>query len=78
MSEIIEREALSGMELLIALTMLPISLRKEYESLIQQMLPTLDIKATVTELFLRLSPLFRFIDYGLLDHLISKFGSTKL
>ena len=78
MSEVMENEALSGMELLRALTMLPISLRKEYESLIQQMLPALDIKATVTELFLRLSPLFRFIDYGLLDHLISRFGSLEL
>ena len=77
-AEITENEALSGMELLRALTMLPISLRKEYESLIQQMLPTLDIKGSVTELFLRLGPLFRFIDYGLLNHLISKFGSAKL
>ena len=78
MSEIIENETLSGMELLRALTMLPISLRKEYESLIQQMLPSLDMKGTVTELFLRLSPLFRFIDYELLGYLISKFGSLKL
>ena len=42
------------------------------------MLPALDIKATVKELFLRLSPLFRFIDYGLLDHLISRFGSLEM
>ena len=76
--EITENEALSGMELLRALTMLPVSLRKEYESSIQQMLPTLEGKNTITELFLRLSPLFVFVDYGLLHHLISKFGSTKL
>ena len=78
MSEITENEALSGMELLRALTMLPVSLRKEYESSIQQMLPTLESKNTITELFLRLNPLFVFIDYGLLDHLISKFGSPVL
>lgn len=78
MSEVTENEALSGMELLQALTMLPVSLRKEYESSIQQMLPTLEGKNTITELFLRLSPLFVFIDYGLLDHLISKFGSPAL
>ena len=78
MSEITENEALSGMELLRALTMLPVSLRKEYESSIQQMLPTLEGKNTIAELFLRLNPLFVFIDYGLLDHLISKFGSPVL
>ena len=78
MSEITENDTSSGMELLRALTMLPVSVRKEYESSIQQMLPTLDVKSTITELFLRLGPLFVFIDYGLLDHLISKFGSMKL
>ena len=78
MSEITENDVLSGMELLRALTMLPVSLRKEYESSIQQMLPALEGKNTITELFLRLSPLFVFIDYGLLDHLISKFGSPVL
>ena len=35
MSEIAENQALSGMELLRALTMLPVSLRKEYKSSIQ-------------------------------------------
>ena len=35
MSEIMKNEALSGMELLRALTMLPVSLRKEYKSSIQ-------------------------------------------
>ena len=42
------------------------------------MLPTLEGRNTITELFLRLSPLFVFINYGLLDHLISKFGSPAL
>ena len=78
MTEVTENEALSGKELLRVLTMLPVSLRKEYESLIQQILPTLESKNTTTELFLRLNPLFVFVDYGLLDHLVSKFGSPAL
>ena len=78
MSELTEGECCSGIELLRALTMLPISVRKEYESSIQQMLPTLEGRGTITEVFLRLSPLFIFIDYGLLEHLVLKFGSTKL
>ena len=76
MAEITENEV-PGMEILRTLSMLPISLRKEYESSIQQMLPTLEGKSTDI-LFLRLGPLFVFIDYRLLDHLISKFGSSAL
>ena len=60
------------------LTLLPIECCKEYESLIQQKLPALEKSTRITTLFNRLNPLFTFIDYGLLQHLISNLGSTEL
>ena len=61
-----------------ALTKLPLAFRKEYESAIQNMLPDLEKREVVCNLFHRLNPLFTFIDYKLLQHLVSKFGSPKL
>ena len=52
--------------------------RKEYESTIQSMLPDIEKREVITELFYRLNPLFTFLDYELLHHLISKFGSHEL
>ena len=65
-------------DVLTELTLLPIECCKEYESLIQQKLPTLEESTRITTLFNRLNPLFTFIDYGLLQHLISNLGSTEL
>ena len=61
-----------------ALTLLPLTLRKQYESMIQGMLPELENREVVCNFFHRLNPLFTFIDYKLLQHLVSKFGSTEL
>ncbi|MCG8624068.1 MAG: hypothetical protein MJE68_19010 [Proteobacteria bacterium] len=61
-----------------ALTKLPFAFRKEYESIIQSMLPELEKREVIHNLFYRLNPLFTFIDYELLQHLISKFGSQEL
>jgi hypothetical protein len=58
--------------------MLPLKLRREYESRIQSMLPELEKKEAVRNLFNLLNPLFTFIDYELLQYLISKFGSKGL
>ena len=60
-----------------ALTLLPLTLRKQYESTIQGMLPELENREVVCNFFHRLNPLFTFIDYKLLQHLVSKFGSTE-
>jgi hypothetical protein len=65
-------------EVLRVLTMLPLKLRTEYESKIQSMLPELEKKEVICNLFYRLSPLFTFIDYELLQYLVSKFGSQGL
>ena len=65
-------------EVLRVLTMLPLKLRREYESRIQNMLPELEDKKVVHNLFYHLNLLFTFIDYELLQYLISKFGSQGL
>ena len=77
LSELKERRV-SVDDVLTELTLLPIECRKEYESLIQQKLPMLEESTRITTLFNRLNPLFTFIDYGLLQHLISNLGSTEL
>ena len=64
--------------LLQALTLLPFTFRKQYESAIQSMLPELENREAISNLFHRLNPLFTFIDYKLLQYLVSKFGSAKL
>ena len=68
----------SVIKILRALTKLPFGIRKEYESSIQNMLPDLEKREVIDNLFLRLNPLFTFIDFKLLQHLISKFGSQEL
>ena len=62
-----------------ALTMLPVTLKTEYDESVQQRLTVLEEATSVRRLFLRLNPLFTFIDYpGLLHYLISRFGSEPL
>ena len=65
-------------QVLQVLTRLPLTFRMEYESTIQNMLPELVKEKVVHNLFYHLNPLFTFIDYELLQHLISKFGSQEL
>ena len=65
-----------------ALITLPIAFRQEYERSIQQLLPAakeIDGQSVVTSsVFLLFNPLFAFIDYDLLNHMIKKFGSAEL
>ena len=65
-------------DVLLTLTMLPIPLKEVYECEIQEKLPNLEGKKRIKELFYRLNPLFTFVDYELLQHLISRYGSAKL
>ena len=65
-------------QVLRALTRLPFTFKTEYESKIQSMLPELEERQVIDNLFYRLNPLFTFIDYELLQHLVSKFGSQEL
>ena len=61
-----------------SLTKLPLAFRKEYESTIQSMLHKLEAQEAICNLFHRLNPLFTFIDYKLLHHLVMKLGSPGL
>ena len=61
-----------------SITLLPHAFRSTYENTIQKMLKKLEEAKTVDALFHRLNPLFTFIDYELVDLLISKFGSKSL
>ena len=49
-------------QVLRTLTKLPLTFRKEYESTIQGMLPELEKREVICNLFYRLNPLFTFID----------------
>ena len=73
-----ESKNVSTFELLHTLTLLPTTLKNEYESSIQEEPPKGKAASNVTALILCLSPLFSFNDYGLLEHLIQKFGSDSL
>ena len=74
----VSKGGISVGKVLRALTRLPLTFRTEYESKIQSMLPELEERRVIDNLFYRLNPLFTFIDYELLQHLISKFGSHEL
>ena len=77
-TELSANEGISIEQVLQALTMLPFAFRKQYQDTIQNMLPNLETKDRISSLFNLLEPLFTFIDYELLKHLVSKFGSSKL
>ena len=61
-----------------SLTMLPYKFRMEYESDIHTRLSELRGEERTAMLFRQLTPLFHFLDYDLLNHLINKFGSRNL
>ena len=65
-----------------AQTMLPTAFRMAYERSIQQLLPDIEESdgpsVIISSVFLLISPLFVFIDYDLLNHMIMKFGSAEL
>ena len=78
-SELTSEGEVSVDTMLQALTMLPVALKAEYDDSVQQRLSVLEEATSLRRLFLRLNPLFTFIDYpGLLNHLISRFGSEAL
>ena len=80
--EILRQLAESGVDTLTvinSLTLLPLKLRKEYEKAIQELiLPLFSNKESINELFIRLNPLFSFLDYGLLEYIIKIYGGNPL
>ena len=77
-TELSTNEGISVERVLQALTMLPFAVRKQYQDTIKVLLPELEVKDSISSLFNLLNPLFTFIDYELLKHLVAKFGSSKL
>ena len=65
-------------DFLLKLSVLPIALRNEFEDWIQSNLQDLEKCDKITQIICHLGPFFTFIDYGLLNHLINKFGSDRL
>ena len=65
-------------KLLDTLTSLPLSLKKEYESSVVRHISNMN-EMEINKLFtIHLNPLLSFIDYGLIEFFIKKFGSEKL
>ena len=77
-AELSANEGISVERVLQTLTMLPFAIRKQYQDTIKVLLPELETKDRISSLFHLLNPLFTFIDYELLKHLVTKFGSSKL
>ena len=78
LDELEASKAFDIQKVLHALTLLPTKLRNEYQKLILDKLATLRSEKSISELFLHLNPLFSFLDYSLLEHIIKSFGSTSL
>ena len=81
--ELTEGEGISVTKFFHALKMLPIAVRKEYQDEIYKMTQKIASEShgpakVTTDIFLNYCPLFTFIDYELLRHLSSKFGTEKL
>lgn len=75
----LQASAVPTSRLLHCLTLLPISLKKEYETSIHSVLPVLtNTVDNTTNFMIRLNPLMSFLDYGLLAYLIRRFGSEDL
>ena len=78
LSEMKANQTISPQTILESLAMLPLSLRDEYKKYVMENLSTLAAASSVSMVFIHLSFNFTFIDHGLLEHLIKKFGSSQL
>ena len=66
-------------KLLDKLTSLPVALKREYQASIAPHIASMRTETQINDLFItHLNPLTSFIDYGLIDHVIRKFGSNSL
>ena len=78
LSEMNANQTISPQTILGSLAMLPMSLQAEYKKYVMENLSTLAAADSVTVMFVHFSFNFTFIDHGLLEHLIKKFGSDQL
>ena len=78
-NELSTKPGITAKQLLSKLTGLPLSLRREYESSIEKRIQRMRNETQIDDLFIfHLKPLSSFMDYGLIDYFIKKFGSDGL
>ena len=78
-SELSTKPGINAKEVLSKLTCLPLLLKKEYESSIEKCIHEMRTETQIDDLFIvHLNPLTSFIDYGLIEYVIMKFGSDDL
>ena len=78
-NELSTKPGITSKEVLSKLTRLPLSLRKDYESSIEKRIHRMRTETRIDDLFIvHLNSLSSFLDYGLIDYLIQKFGSDGL
>ena len=77
-SEMRSNSEVSAEMLVDSLTLLPISLRGEYQKFVFENLKTLEKAESIREIFHHLNLHFTFIDYRLLEFLINEYGSRRL
>ena len=78
LSEMKTNSEVSPDTLVDSLTLLPISLRAEYQKFVFENLRTLEKAESIREIFHHLNLHFTFIDYQLLEYLIEEYGSHRL
>ena len=78
LSEIKANKDVTAETLVDSLAMLPTLLQAEYRKYIMENLSTLTAAVSVRMVFIHISVQFTFIDYGLLEYLVKKFGSEEL
>ena len=76
--ELVANDDINTVKILNTLTLLPMQLRKEYEKAIKELLPAILHLERINELFYHLNPLLSFLDYGLLEYIIKRFGSDVI
>ena len=76
--ELSKKHDITVKTLIDTLTSLPLSLRSEYDSIIRRNIQVMRKEKQVDELFFHLNPLLSFMDYGLIELFIKKFGSHGL
>ena len=78
-NELSTKPGITAKEVLSKITGLPLSLKKEYKSSIEKRIHGMRTETQIDDLFIvHLNPLSSFIDYGLIEYLIQKFGSEGL
>ena len=77
-SEMKTNSEVSPETLVDSLTLLPISLRGDYQKFVFENLKTLEKAESIREIFHHLNVHFTFIDYRLLEFLVDEYGSRRL